>query len=138
MRPTFLQRVGMTIRLFFLMTVCPSENRQAVLIRLIVIVKDVKVAKVARVKTMIICAGPKKSVSPGLVNVLRDTKNAAAVVMPHVEKVICAIPSLVIASVNRRSAPNMLCGIRQLVLASAKTDMTCAVVRVIPCVTVPA
>ena len=86
---------------------------------------------------MTTCAAPKKSVSPDLVNVLRDTKNAAAVVMPHVEKVICAIPSLVIASVNRRNVPNMPRGIRQLVLASAKTDMRCAAIRVIPYVTVP-
>ena len=83
-------------------------------------------------------ADPKKSASPEVVNVPRVIPNAAAVVMPRAVKDICAIPSLVIASVNRRSVPNMPRGIRQLVLASAKTDMTCAAARVIPCVTVPA
>ena len=138
MRPTFLQRAAQITRLSFLMMVCPSENRQAVLIRLIVIAPAVNLAKAEPVKTMTTYAGPKKSVSPEVVNVPRVIPNAAAVVMPRAVKDICAIPSLVIASVNRRSAPNMLCGTRQLVLASAKTDMTCAVVRVIPCVTVPA
>ena len=137
MRPTFLQRAAQITRLSFLMTVCPSENRQAVLIRLIVIVPAVKAAKAEPVKTMTTYAAPKKSVSPKTVNVHRDTKNVAAVVMPHVEKDICAIPSLAIVFVNRRNVPNTPRGIRQLVLASAKTDMTCAVVRVIPCVTAP-
>ena len=137
MRPTFLQRVARITRLSFLMMVCPSENRQAVPTRLIALVPAVKVAKAERVKTMITYAAPKKSASPGRVNVHRDTKNAAAVVTPHAEKVICAIPSLVIASVSRRNVPNTPRGTRQLVLASAKTVMTCVVVRVIPCVTVP-
>ena len=138
MRPTFLQRVARITRLSFLMMVCPSENRQAVLIRLIVIAPAVKAVKAEPVKTMTTYAAPKKSVSPGLVNVLRIIPNAAAVVMPRAEKDICAIPSLVIASVNSRNVLNTPRGTRQLVLASVKTDMTCAVVRVIPCVTVPA
>ena len=138
MRPTFLQRAAQITRLSFLMTVCPSENRQAVLIRLIVIAPAVKAVKAEPVKTTTTYAAPKKSVSPGLVNVLRVIPNAAAVVMPRAVKDICAIPSLVIASVNRKSAPNMLCGTRQLVLAYVKTDMTCVAARVIPCVTVPA
>ena len=137
MSPTFLQRVARITRLSFLMTVCPSENRQAVPTRLIALVPVVKAVKAEPVKTMTTYAAPKKSVSPGLVIVPRDTKNAAAVVMPHAVKDICAIPSLAIVSVNRRNVPNMPHGIRQLVLASAKTVMICAVVRVIPCVTVP-
>ena len=137
MRPTFLQRAARITLSYSIMTVCPSENRQAVSPRLIVIAPAVKVVKAEPAKTMTICADPKKSVSPGLVIVPRDTKNVAAVVTPHAVKDICAIPSLVIASVNRRNVPNTPRGIRQLVLASVKTDMTCVVVRVIPCVTVP-
>ena len=133
----YLPHAGMITRLSFLMMVCPPENRQAVLIRLIVIAPAVKVVKAERVKTMTTYADPKKSVSPEVVNVPRVIPNAAAVVTPHAVKDICAIPSHVIASVNRRSAQNTPRGIRQLVLASAKTVMTCAVVRVIPCVTAP-
>ena len=138
MRPRSRQRAARITRSYSIMTVCPSENRQAVSLQSIVIVPVVKAVKAEPVKTMTTYADPKKSVSPDLVNVPRGTKNAAAVVTPRAVKDICAIPSLVIASVNRRNVPNTPRGIRQLVLASAKTDMTCAVVRVIPCVTVPA
>ena len=132
-----LPRVEMITHSSFLMTDCPSENRLAVSPQSIVIALAVKAVKAEPVKTMTTYAAPKKSVSPGLVNVLRVIPNAAAVVMPHVEKDICAIPLLAIVSVNRGNVPNMPRGIRQLVLASVKTDMRCAAIRVIPYVTVP-
>ena len=93
--------------------------------------------KAEPVKITTTYADPKKSVSPALVNARRVIPNAAATVMLRAAKDICVIPSLAIASVNHKNAPNTPRGIRQLVRVNVKTDMTCAVVRVIPCVTDP-
>ena len=95
-----LPRVEMIIHSSFLMTVYPSENRPAVSRRLRVTVPDAKVAKVGRVKTMTICAGPKKSVSPEPVNVRRITRNAWVVVTQRVGMGLSVTISVVIVSAN--------------------------------------
>ena len=71
----FLPPVGRKTHLFLFMTVCPSENRQAVSPRLIVIVPVAKVVKPERVRTMTTCAAPKKSVCPEGANARLITRN---------------------------------------------------------------